>query len=263
MFSDNWQNAAISVSCSWFTPSSTIQVVVSLVQLFCFVKYIGLFFPFHGNGYVIFPLYIFILFHPYFTAWQTLQVMGPRRKDYGSRWNRLLLDGNETKYEIWETKFLIHLRTVVLKDAILNKNLNGVETDTERNEEARGEFIQFLDDNRLSLSTREASDNGREALRILRDHYSSKWKPRIIPLNTEIISLKKEPNESMEDNIITKATLTTLRNTGESLSDSLIIVIVLKGLPDTFNSFTLYLTNNSPQNLKLNSEVLKIPKSTA
>ena len=107
---------------------------------------------------------------------------GPSRRDNGSRWNRLLFDGDETKYEIWETKFLGYLHTLSLKDAILGKNLNGDETDTERNEEAYNELIQFLDDKSLSLIMRETSDNGREALRILRDHYVGKGKPRIISL---------------------------------------------------------------------------------
>ena len=82
---------------------------------------------------------------------------GPRR-DNGSRWSRLLFDGDETKYEIWETKFLGYLHTLGLKDAILGKNLNGDETDTERNGEAYNELIQFLDDKSLSLIMREASD---------------------------------------------------------------------------------------------------------
>ena len=44
---------------------------------------------------------------------------GPSRRDNGSRWSRLLFDGDETKYEIWETKFLAYLHTLSLKDAIL------------------------------------------------------------------------------------------------------------------------------------------------
>ena len=89
-----------------------------------------------------------------------------------------------------------------LKDAILGKNFNGDETDMERNEEAYNELIQFLDDKSLSLIMREASDNLREALRILCDHYAGKGKPRIISLYTELTSLKKEQNEGVTDYII-------------------------------------------------------------
>ena len=92
----------------------------------------------------------------------------------------LLFDGEKSKYEIWGTKFLECLRTLGLKDIVLRKNMNGDETDKERNEEAYAELIQFLDDKDLSLIMREAFDNGREALMILRDHYAGNGKPRIL-----------------------------------------------------------------------------------
>ena len=85
---------------------------------------------------------------------------------------------------------------------------------------------------------RETSVNGREALRILRDHYTGKGKPRIISLYTESTSLRKEQNEGVTDYIIrTEVTVTALRNAGETLRDGLIIAMVLKGLPRTFVAF--------------------------
>ena len=169
---------------------------------------------------------------------------GPSRRDNGSRWSSLLFDEDETKYEIWATKFLRYLHTLGLKDAILGKNLNGDETDTERNEEAYNELIQFLDDKSLSLIMREASDNGIEPLRILRNHYAGKGKPRIISLYTQLTSLKKEQNEGGTDYIIrTEATVTA----GETLSDGLIIAMVLKGQPRTFNAFSIYVTHSSKE----------------
>ena len=78
---------------------------------------------------------------------------------------------------------------------------------------------------------REASDNEREAMRILRDHFAGNGKPKIISLNTKLMSLKKEPNESVTDYVIrTESTLTALRNAEESFSDGLIIAMILKGL---------------------------------
>ena len=103
----------------------------------------------------------------------------PNKKDNGSRWNRELFDGDETKYEILETKFLGDLCTVDLKDFILGKNLNRDETERERNEVAYAELMQFLDDKKLSLVMREALNNERAALRILRDHFVGPGKPEL------------------------------------------------------------------------------------
>ena len=58
-------------------------------------------------------------------------------------------------------------------------------------------------------------------------------------------SLRSEQNEGVTDYIIgTEATVTALRNTGETLSDGLIIAMVLKGLPRTFNAFSIYVTHS-------------------
>ena len=113
------------------------------------------------------------------------------------------------------------------------------------NAEAYNELIQFLDDKSLSLIIRETPDNGREALRILRDHYAGKGKPRIISLYTELTSLRKEQNEYYIIRI--EATVTALRNAGETLNDGLIIAMVLKGLPGTFNAFSIYVTHSSKE----------------
>ena len=39
----------------------------------------------------------------------------------GSRWSQLLFDGDEKSYELWEAKFLGHLRLQGLKDTILTE----------------------------------------------------------------------------------------------------------------------------------------------
>lgn len=82
---------------------------------------------------------------------------GPRR-DAGNLWQclRLCFNGDENEYEIWETKFLGHLRMLGLKDTILGSTpatstasegsftssgeepnmlkVNNVESDTSKNE---------------------------------------------------------------------------------------------------------------------------------
>lgn len=111
--------------------------------------------------------------------------MGPGNTK--GRWQRPVFDDDENNYELWEVKFLGHLRIMVLKDNILSAD----EPDLENNAECYAELIQFLGDKSLLLVTRDAANDSRKALRILLDHYASEGKPRIITLYTELTSLKK------------------------------------------------------------------------
>ncbi|KAJ8029524.1 hypothetical protein HOLleu_28937 [Holothuria leucospilota] len=98
------------------------------------------------------------------------------------RWNRLYFDGDENRYEQWEVKFLGYLKLKKLKETILlPANTNPLPDGfAGKNEEAYAEMIQFLDDRGLSLVMRDAVDDGRAALKILRDHYAGSSKPLII-----------------------------------------------------------------------------------
>ena len=108
------------------------------------------------------------------------------------------------------------------------------------------ELIQSLDDKSLSLVIREATDDGRKALQILRDHYTSQCKPRIIALYTELTSLKKESEETVTDDIIqAEKAVTSRRNVKEVISDGMIIAMILKGLPESYKPFAIHTTQSS------------------
>ena len=152
---------------------------------------------------------------------------------------RLLFDGDETRYEIWETKFLGYMRRQKLLEV-----LTGTGTpDDDENADAFGELVQVLDDRSLSLIIRDAKDDGRKALKILRDHYMGTGKPRIISLYTELTSLKMNSQESVTDYVIRAETAAnSLKQAGEVVSDSLLIAMVLKGLPLIFKTFSTVIT---------------------
>ena len=114
-----------------------------------------------------------------------------------SRYDRLLFDGDERKYEQWDVKFLGYMRLRKLKDSITAAD--DVEITAAKNEETFAELIQFLDDKSLALLMRDTRDDGRKALKILRAHYAGTGKPRIISLYTELTLLVKSEHETVTD----------------------------------------------------------------
>ena len=128
-----------------------------------------------------------------------------------------------------------------LKDVLLTEDLTQIDED--KNEEAFAELIQFLDETSLGLVIREARDDGRRALEILREHYAGSGKPRIIALYTKLTSLRKENNETVTDYVIRAETsANALKNTGEVVSDGLLIAMTMKGLPKEFKPFVVVTT---------------------
>lgn len=89
-----------------------------------------------------------------------------------------MFDGDESKYELWEVKFLSYMRLQKLYDVVIPKE--GETSPPPPNEEKRAsafaELVQCLDDRSLSLVIREANNDGRKALRVLREHYQGKGK---------------------------------------------------------------------------------------
>ena len=119
---------------------------------------------------------------------------------FGTSRNRLIFTGDERKYELWEIKFLGYMRLRKLHETITAAS--DVPVDDSKNCEAFAEIIQCLDDKSLSLIMRDAKDDGRKALAMLRKHYLSRGKPRIIALYTELTSLVKDTKETVTDYLI-------------------------------------------------------------
>ena len=151
---------------------------------------------------------------------------------------RLMFDGDVTKYELWEVKFLGLMRLQKLYD-ILQTEGELTDRQTEKNIDAFAQLIQYLDDRSLSLIMRDARDDGRRALQILRNNYMGKSKPRVLALYTELTSLQKGQDECTTDYVLRAETAAaSLKSAGETVSDSLLIAMVLKGLPIEYKTFS-------------------------
>ena len=154
--------------------------------------------------------------------------MSPVLTGYGPSIANLIFNGDETLYEMWELKFLSYMRL---------KNLHEVFTakvpDPEKNAQAFAELTLYLDSRSLSLIMRDARDDGKAALSILRNHYLSSSKPRVINLYNELTSLLKRSDESITDYVLCAETSAVmLKAANEIISDSLLVAMVLKGLPN-------------------------------
>ena len=102
-------------------------------------------------------------------------------------------------YELWEVKLLGYMRLQKLYDVFVRLESETEPPNEEKQADAFAELVQCLDDRNLSLVIRDARDDGRKALEILRQHYQGKGKPRVITSYTELTPLKKRENESAVD----------------------------------------------------------------
>ena len=201
---------------------------------------------------------------------------GQTSKPHG-RYESLCFDGDETKYEHWEIKFLAYMKLRKLKKIIIADEEEEIDEDS--NEEAFAELIQFLDQTSLGLVIREARDDGRKALKILCEHYAGNGKPRIISLYTKLTSLQKDNLETVTEYVIrAETTATALKSVGEIISDGLLIAMIMKGLPAEYKPFIVvntqsekiltfqkfkvalrnYEENESSSNTDLNTAVMKL-----
>lgn len=73
---------------------------------------------------------------------------------------RLLFEGDEAKYELWEIKFLGFMRLQKIRDVILTEGQRDGD-DGNKNDDAFAQLMLCTDDRRLPLFMRDAKDDVR------------------------------------------------------------------------------------------------------
>ena len=125
--------------------------------------------------------------------------------------SRMCFNGEAESYDIWEVKFFALLKLQNLLDVVNgDEPLPANEAYTENNAKVYAILIPLLDDKSISLVMRDATDNGRRAVDILREHYRGSSKPRVIALYTELTSKALIMKRSSKQDMLLKVTLRSL-----------------------------------------------------
>ena len=162
-----------------------------------------------------------------------------RPTGYGPR-SWLAFSGEEEEYDLWEVRFLGYMAIQDLKKTLLE-----ADPDVSKNEKAYVELVMLLEKS-LALVMHDAADDGQKALKILREHYKGTSKPRILTLYTNLCNLKLSLSDGLTEYVSRAERLaTSLKTAGEGVSDSLLIAMVMKGLPQSYNNFVTVVTQSS------------------
>ena len=151
--------------------------------------------------------------------------------------------GEESQWELWEERFTAYLRQKKLQNIIDPTHRGAV--DVNKNADVYSELVQFLDDRSLGLIMRDAKNDGKKSMAILREHYAGTGKPRMIALYSQLCSLTKQSEEDITSYLLRAENIVaSLKNSGANIDDAFVIAVVLKGLPAEFHTFAVITAQN-------------------
>ena len=161
---------------------------------------------------------------------------------YGPSRSRLYFDGDSDTFPMWETRFINYLYMLdkEIHDAILPRTAATQEIDEvrEKNRRVYAELVQVLDERSLQLIMTDCKNNGRAAFKVLCKHYQSTEKPRVLTLYEDLTTLRMTEDEDITDFFIRAERATTgLRSASETISDNLVIAMLLRGLLEAYKPF--------------------------
>eukprot|EP00794_Sanderia_malayensis_P020929 gene20929-22983_t len=154
--------------------------------------------------------------------------------------SRIYINGEAESFSIWETRFTNYLYTLDkgIHDAITAEEEG--DNFEEYNRRAYAELVQVLDERSLQLVLNDAANDGQAAFQILKNHYASIEKRRVLTLHEELTTIKMGSDEDITDYIIrTERAAMGLRTAGDTITENLLIAMTLKGPPESYKSFVV------------------------
>ena len=168
---------------------------------------------------------------------------------YGPSRRPPMFSGAREEYETWEMRFMAHLTIVGLKRHIEPPAQDASEqdraVDSTRNDRIFCELVEAMDSKSLSLIMYDAKGDGRKALQILNDYYRGTGQPQKMALYTQLCNLSMSESETITEYLVRAERLTAnLRAAKETIADALVIAMIMKGLPSSFNTLVVLVTQS-------------------
>ncbi|XP_063609275.1 uncharacterized protein LOC134783360 [Penaeus indicus] len=156
---------------------------------------------------------------------------------YGPRYKPF--DGNADNYDLWEENF--HGVLYVMKlhhafDRYASERPDGYNLEDAK-KTIYSYLTGYLDITSLGMIKREARDDGVKALAVLRKYYMRETNHRLNALWRTFINKRLEEGSVTQYLSSMEETVAALRESGESVSDRLIVATTLKGLPPKYKNF--------------------------
>ena len=156
----------------------------------------------------------------------------------GEKRRCLQFSGEEDDFAYCSEKFEGYMHTKNLRKQLLG-------TEASNNDEIQrpkyniwAELVQCLDKRSIMTLKSECKGDGPEAWKRLAAHFSSSETPRVMNLLEQRTSLSLNPSEEITDYLIRAETLSSsLEVAGQKISEKLLVSVVLKGLPDSYEYF--------------------------
>ena len=159
----------------------------------------------------------------------------------------LQFSGEDDDFAYWSEKFEGSMHVKKLRQKLLGDEVSNA--DEKYNIWA--EMVQSLDKRSIMMLKSECKGDGPEAWKRLQAHFSSSVTPRVMNLLEQLTSLSLNPSEEMTDYLIRAETLSSsLEVAGEKISEKLLVSVVLKGLPDSFEYFHNFSKTPTLKNLQ-------------